>query len=360
MPRQKTIITKETVDAETEAVATSDDGQEQETPPEDILCFLQRFAKARNVVVKRLDRQTGRQVYVGQSSPEHCTEQWIQESFGAGTYDLQLRTAEGHYIAQRRIEIGEGPPKEKDVSPLPQANPGNDAVVAMLQMQVQMMQSQMQAQTQMFASMVEKLSGNGGTPTPIRDIIEAVASLKTMSGGGDSGEKITNMIELLQKGIEIGQTGEVREKREGIMDYVKEIIPVVAKGLRGLVPANGAARSPDPVSPGGPAPAPALQDETQARIISMVRQGLNFMKSRALAGKSTDFWIESVLDNADLPEYRAFLELLGDKSYDEIAAIDPDLLKPQFRPWFEKLFEGIKAGLANAGDETGHDDGPAA
>jgi hypothetical protein len=97
---------------------------------------------------------------------------------------------------------------------------------------------------------------------------------------------------------------------------------------------------------GQPAPAPADP-------LAAAKQGIAYLKTKAVAGKDVSLYVDLLGDNLEDPAWRPLIEQLY-RPYEEVAQLlDADLLKEPYRSWFSQLRDGILSELQSLSDRDG-------
>lgn len=76
---------------------------------------------------------------------------------------------------------------------------------------------------------------------------------------------------------------------------------------------------------------------------AMLKQGLNYMKRKALAGSDPGLYIDIVIDNRDEPLYGQLIRRILESDFSAFAAIDPDIARPEYEPFFRAIYDGVRS-----------------
>ena len=86
------------------------------------------------------------------------------------------------------------------------------------------------------------------------------------------------------------------------------------------------------------------QPMTDAQLQAQLRMAIAFLKKKCLAGSHPQLYIEVVADNyEDDPTYQELIRRVASQDFSEFAAIDPEIGKPPFQPWFKFIFDGLRS-----------------
>lgn len=122
------------------------------------------------------------------------------------------------------------------------------------------------------------------------------------------------------------------------MGIVKDIAPFVGEALRSF---TRPAINPSPeIPPTGRIPANASEQASAEPDLAPLKAGINFLKGDALRGVDSGVWVDWLLNHLDNPQWQPLLEYVH-KPYAEFVKLDPDLDKPQFKPFFESILNGL-------------------
>jgi len=359
MPK-KTVVTKQ--EFEENEIDNSKPAADDEADTLD--AFFKALPGGSTVKIHRYNRM-GNLEFVGSTPVENISEEWIQMTFGGGKYVLRLTDSQGKYRGTRTIYLAapiDGPPAAMPAAmPAAQveyegfneapATPAFSGMDPMITLQIETMREEARTNRELMAHLIEKI-GNGNAPAgpTMPEMMAMIASMRTVFQPAEPAEKLTGMMELLKTGIEIGQTGSVDGKKEGIMGIVKDI----AAALPGAIQGIAALRSQAAPAQAGPSQAPPAGELPAGDGMQMLVMGIKYLKQKALLGKQPEFYAEFILNSLEDPQWQPFLRYL-ETPYEDFAKIDPDLLRPEYRPWFERMLNEVKAGVAemNAPAESG-------
>lgn len=357
----KTITEEESIVTEPEAQPEIivDAGAEVQPPNDDLQTFLDQYGSEEPQIKIYKFSPSGKLVYCNDATLENATESYIQSNWGEGQYRIWLLDQRGKYLASKKIYIGK-PPGTAEKENLPHAGPGDmtpgqafiGAATDGIQMQIEMLRQQMSMDRELMKTLIEKVSDGRNGGGDLVELARALTLVKEMSAPPPQptpGAMITELVGILKTGIELGASG-VSGEPKGWLGIAKEIAGVLPDVLRSLPQAargmSGSAEGSAPV----PSPDP------QQQLKALLTQGIQFLKTKAQKGSDPNLYVDIALDNVDQPQWAGLIGLV-DKPFDEVANfIDPELLNPFYRPWFEQLFNGIRDALHDRTTSSGPGD----
>ena len=310
-------------------------------------------ADGSKIRIYRLD-MSGNRVFVSACSVDTVSEEYIQELFGAGKYDVRLFDAAGHYMAQRRIYISGSGAQEGKNAPVLQPTAVNGNGNGNGNIQLDMLRSELAASREVMLELVRSLSGGNQGGSTLSEFAAAMAALKeTVKApeGPSPFAMVTDLIGVLKQGIELGKTGLAGDGKEGWFGVIKDVvasIPAVAAAFK-----PGTASAPVAASiennPGASMPL-----QLPIELKNQLKMGIEYLKSRARLNKDPSLWVDMIIDNLD-DSYYVELAKLSTMSLDDFAAAiaDPEILNPVYKTWFEQLMKGVKNALEEHGIEDG-------
>lgn len=317
-------------------------GMVLDPPDDDLVKFFSDKGEDVTIKVYKYDSATNRPNFRADTDLDGFSEVWLQNNFGPGKYSLRAYRA-GNYVGGRTVNIGEG--IAKNPSPVP----GREIIIPqpagadpMIQMQLEQMRLDAQTNRELLLKLIDRQSGDGGKST-LTELAEAMAILKTAQPQQESTSPmklISDALPVIKQLIDMAAgRPEKSDSWVGLARDVVAELPNVISKLPIRQPA--AAEQPAPaVVQLNPQPAISAGD-----IISQLKKGLEYLKKRALKKSDPSDYVNIVLDMAEdwPPEYvDSFLET----PYEEFGKLDPDLMDPVYRPWFEKLFQELRNALS--------------
>ena len=326
---------------------------EEDTKPDEIAEFLERFGQECYIRVYRIER-TGDRAFLAKVEPKFWSEEWLQEVYGEGRYVIQI-ISENRIRATRHIVMG--PSANKPIAPATGSMlPNPPATIPVLgdstgSLQMQILMQEMAANREIMLEMIRAQKPASG----IGDILEVVTALKAMNPPQTNGAgSMESLMSILKTGIELGQTGTIdTSKEKGMMGMIKDALPIVGDVIKGFMPQRQPEAQPLQMHPASPHQQIAGVDE---RALQMLQHGINYLKSKIMQGKSVELYADFILDSLEDPQWQPFIRL-AQVPYEEFAKLDPELLQLPYKPWFEKLFSTVKEALSAPPEPDGETDG---
>lgn len=337
MPRKKTESTVvETVLPDDEQVPADaipvNELAETNQQADDLKTFLSKLGEeCPKITIHRYTPNKPAPAYVGSTTLEDISEEMIQTEYGGGKFQVKFFNEEGAYVAAKTIHI-EGPRKDlsKVENPAPEpAQPSTDPAAQAFQMQLTMLQQQIAAQQDLMLKVVEKLGTPAQAPISVTDVVQLMGVMNENKKGGDS-DSASNWIEILKLGVDIAGNGG-RIPDTGWSGVIKEVAGAVPGVLASMKQAAAPATAP-PTDP---------EKAAQMVLVQKARDGINYLKPKAIAGDDVNLYIHWVAANANEPMVRPLLGLLS-HPYEKLIELDAELAEPHLRPWFETLYTGLK------------------
>lgn len=339
MPRTKKVIKteEETIPIEDEKPADAEAADE----PEDLelRAFVETFSDAAKVKIYRYDRN-GTLVYAGTTDPRNCSEEFLQDTYGEGKYYLKLFDGQGKNIKAKTVFIG---PDETGLNmPVTPGAPGPAAGNSMMQFQIEQLRGELTSQREQTNRLLELLIDNrAAAPAPaadktsMKDLVEGLAAVQQMIAPKEPTSLLAEMVGFFKQGIEIGSTGNVDGGWKGIVGDAIKAIPQVAKEFK--------AQPPDAVNNGEQ---PTMDEAT------LLKHGLAYLKTRAAINADPGLWVDFITSNMDEAQWQPLFKLIN-QPFEQIGQIDAEILQPQYRPFFEQLYNGLRDALSSKPDTAG-------
>lgn len=274
----------------------------------------------------------GRPRFVTSLPATYISEEFLQEKFGGGAYVVHFLNEKGQYAKSKTLRI-ENPVDSPAVEPAsekwmpqppenaPPAEPGFG--------QMEMIREEMRSQKELMLELIRQI-GNNNRNSTLNELAQAIAMLRETTAPPAGGASVVSeMIGILKQGIEIGASGGVPEKSWKDIAYdALKVAPAFLSQLRGAPEGGGTHPN------GGEDP-----------MIQNLRAMIAYLKPKAMAHKDVGLWVDVVMDNREDPQWQPLLAYIN-VPYEVLAQkVDPELLDPRYRPWFEGLFMGIKNAL---------------
>jgi hypothetical protein len=313
--------------------------REEATLETDLAAFLDSVgADSSKVTIYKTDRLSPQPKYMGSIIPSMCSEDYLQAEYGEGRYVLKFLNSEGRHLTSKTVYIG--PPTLRQVEKLnpPFALPNEGST----QVQIELLKEEMRANREIVLKMIE--AGNNGGHSSVQELGTIIELVRGMVTPPNAATVISDMVGVLKTGIELGNSGGKAET--SMLDLVKEglqALPGVFEMLKANK--NGSAQA-QPV-PVNNAPAPQVADHG----LQLLKNGINYLKTRIKAGHPVGHWVDSIMLNLDDPIYAILANSL-DWPFEKFIELDPEVGSALYRPWFEELFKGLKDELSNRMDSS--------
>lgn len=348
-----------------------------ETPSEEeegLLNFLSGLGEGEVVIkIYKFDATTNRPRFMADVGLEGANEAFCQANWGEGRYQLKAYK-EGKHQGSRTILVGAPLQKASSALPPPVINIPT-GVDPSTQLQLEMFRQEMAMNRDLMKAMIENM-GKGDGKSGSMELAEVMVMLKGIMPPASSGpnvlEMITQAIPLVKQLIDLGAGGGAAPVEKGWMGTIKDMMPEIGGILKNVMSAR-AGGAPPPQVEMQPAPQPYPQNPPQriaqpeipglsAENLAMLRTALDFFKGRAKINADPSAFVGYVLNTLDNEQSLAICKLL-ERSFEDIAVIDPEILEPTvYRPWFEDFFAELKDAITQrnspAGEES-NDDQPA-
>lgn len=199
---------------------------------------------------------------------------------------------------------------------------GNGHGVSATDVQIRMLFEELNFTRQMLMQQLTNNNNKGGSLT---EMIAALAGLHQLAPGGK------DPVELLIKGMELGMNGgspKSGDWKTMLIDTVKEVAP-------GAIQAIAMANSKQPMN-GNEVPMLPVSPDAQ------IKMGLDWIKSRIIAGMDTDLAVGWITTNANDPQYQPLIVKAIQSGIDGFIAIDHEIANEPYRSWFDKAITEIK------------------
>lgn len=178
--------------------------------------------------------------------------------------------------------------------------------------------------------------------SPILDVIEAVKSLQGLNAGKDP-------LDLVLKGMELAKNmngGGTGDWKSGIVDGVKEI-------AKTAIPVLAAMAQPQQQHV---QVQPQQQESPEMIQEQQLREGIAYLKGRAMSGMDCNLVIDWVVANSNDPQYTPFIKMVLQQDFDTFIKIDAEIAREPFLSWFRTLHSGLRDAFneaLNVGDSGG-------
>ena len=327
--------------------------------------------------------QTGRPDYIEQIpdiEPVQSLglEEFIRQRYGGGKYYVRIRRKTGKYGPSATVSVA-GDPKPREAATNGAAAPAAAASAGAFDLMKIMMALAVPAATA-FGTMIAKKILEGPPPAPdrVKELGEILVLVKNASGGGadplDPREQAQATIDFMRTLTEYQKSlmPEERPSRGGALERLADrvAVPVINLMERKLALDEGrggqrrtADRSSGPASPpgspaastaddGASAAAPAKFDDPLAELLSKIPiEARQFLLNCAAGDKDPTLYAELTLDRLEDRTYRELAaEIHRADALEVLLAINPPFA--EYREWFDKFVNAIRASLAGGTPET--------
>ena len=193
--------------------------------------------------------------------------------------------------------------------------------------------------------------------TPMSEMVDAMYKLDQMRGAGKSETSLDNVLKCIEIGQKIGHAPVAQEWWQTAIEAVKENGPLLLgiwqkmqqgqQGKVGIVAKENPPQQQIQADPQQP-----TQEEvfrmTEEQERAMLQQTIIYLKKKALNGSDPGLYIDLVLDNQQDPIYARLISEIADKDFSTFATIDADIEKPQYRPFFSAIYNGLRSVIVQA------------
>jgi hypothetical protein len=271
----------------------------------------------------------GRKAWCGDAEPGSVSEASILKKFGGGQYYLTA-FMNGRFVVggSRRLDIFEPPESLKAASNY-QPSDGQSSP------QILLLQEQINRQQDMILRMIEK---NGSQQPNMLEMMRAMAEMQGNNKQPDISALLTPVLDLFGKSMELAKDSVAGSDSK--MEWYKIISDAVTK-----LPAVLASLAPRMMKGASMPDATELTPEQAAQ--EMLKQGISWLKAKAIAGKDAELQVELILDNLDDPRFKNLALLLMNQPFESFGAVDPEIMKEPLRTWFKQVYDGLKEAIAD-------------
>jgi hypothetical protein len=221
--------------------------------------------------------------------------------------------------------------------------------------------------------MVRSSSGGSGGGN-IADLIQAVVSLNSVAKPPEDPLMKETMAALIKKGLT-----DTDKPADTVLGVVREVASEFVKRLPGVPGVSGTQTvtapstvvrtlQPPVANPANPsngsgdnqANNQANEGNAQMRALQILKERVDFLKSRARAGKDVGFFVDEVLENDDLEHNRIILQAVSQYRFEELYQLDSEIeTDSAVNTWFREFFNGVLDALRNQMDSAGEVRDPA-
>lgn len=321
--------------------------------------------------VYKIER-TGDAAFVGEFVAAELTESKLQEEFGGGKYVVKFLNSQKQYVKQRTVTIAEPRKRDNDLTTALAKLEGKGGIdqMAVLQLQLKMMESSEARNAQMITALIGALGNKNGGGSSAADIVQAVVALK---GATDPAQGMFAGIESFVKLAQMMNGGKGDGKEDNAWSVIRDVAPglveTIARG-RGAAPAQpqqpqvkelspGTAQpvviqSNVPVQTSAPAAQPVVVEDAMTKQIRLLQKAVEFLKGHARKNKDVELIVDYVLsfDEGDNEEFDVLIGAIATYSFDTLASQDAEIGGP-LRMWFQQFYTGVKNELSGSNNPAG-------
>lgn len=308
MPRKKRITTEEFLDED-----------ERRPPPESIdTRFIEEEETLQNIVgqfgpgdvrvkvYRRSPGGGGRDFVFAESGM--VTEETLQD-YGAGKYDLDIYIND---VFRKRLSLGIASRSNVAV------NPGGDGGSRFLEQQLHIMREEIRALRQQPQSSALELA-------------QAVRALKEVTGNEPSGG---GAVETLKLAMEIAKMIKgVPDEDNSFMGTLKDVVKEVGAPLVKTFLDSRA----------GPSPNGGMALPAGDPVEAMLRQGIAFLKKRALVNADPGLYVDLLVDNAEDERSRYVISAALTQEFEFFTKFDPELGQAPYLEFFRAVYDGLRS-----------------
>lgn len=182
--------------------------------------------------------------------------------------------------------------------------------------------------------LMQQLSNSKNNGMDVGGLVQALQGLHSLAPAGK------DPIELLIKGMELGKNnGSAGDWKSELLSTAKEVLPPAIQAFAmSKVPMEGQ---------------PMMIAPTQDFVL---KQGLQWLKSRIIAGMETGLAVSWLIQNVNDPQFQPFMQRAIQGNIDNFIELDSEIANEPYRSWFTKALTEIKEWYAEQQQgETGDD-----
>lgn len=286
-------------------------------------------------------------------------EAYTQKIWKAGDYIAKV-FVDDRLIKSVPFAVGDPPPEVVSEIASVSSAPAPSVEVQLLRQEIQFLREQQQ-----------RGHGDGGERS---NFLDAVRALKELQGMGASSN---DPMETFLKGVEFGRSAHGGDgSGDTLTEIIKTLGPAVAPHLmaglagrgggggNGMADDTGKAALPEGPKVNGSGGAAAVLPEEE----SMLKFAIAYLKRKCELGSNPAFYVEYVLDNAEMPDVQALVRKIRTESFESFVSVDPEIAKEPYAKFFRALYDGLRSEFeqgnyvdldssgpgGNAGDSSGH------
>jgi len=290
--------------------------------------------------------------------------EYIREGWGGGRYHVSLLNEMKRWVAKRTVTIAV---RVNAAQPALGAAPAAAAAAGGFD-QFAMMREQMQADRQLLLTLLTRqnngpdigsilqgvaaLTKQGDPAAMFAAMMTAFQTVRAASPDIDPMAQARNLIGLAKElapgggggGDESEPTwlGVVKEVGGKFLDTIKPAVSAAA-----IAPGRPGAAAPAALAAAPPAAVEAEGEQTMASFLANVREGIFFLRAKALAGRPVDFWVDYLFEESTDLRFNAMIHAVqSGAAVEQLFAAVPEIAAdPVEAEWFRQLHVGIKRAL---------------
>jgi hypothetical protein len=165
---------------------------------------------------------------------------------------------------------------------------------------------------------------------PIGSLADALLKIDQLRGGSKAEVPVDTLLKAIQLGKEMGGGGETDWTMK-LLDVLKDSMPA----LQGIV--GSLAKRIAPTDNNGGGDVPVVNDDL------MLKQGLIYLKKKALAGSDPGLYVDIIVDNREEQLYEKLIRRILETDFSAFAAIDADISRPEYESFFRAIYNGVRS-----------------
>ncbi len=174
------------------------------------------------------------------------------------------------------------------------------------------------------------------------ELAQAVAAMQQLNGGSGNSGSIAEMFKTAMDMAKMikGVPDEDNTFLGVVKDVVKEAGPTLLQGL------FAAGKTPAMLPASSVAIPPTENPENQ--MDPALKQGLIFLKKKALAGADPGLYIDFAVDNRENELFQGVLHaiLAPDSKFEVLSALDPEIGQPPYVEFFRAIYDGLRSAFS--------------
>lgn len=320
-PRKKRITTEEFIEEDNHREVPLDDPRI--LAGDDTLDYaLKQFDDRQGLELKYYLTQPGGSAFIGGYSDiiqESQLQDWYPQG---GKFEVRIYV-HGEFRDRRFMMIA---PRPGGMGSSGDGSSGN-LEVRLLREQLQMMREEMR-------------SRNNQPQSSASELAQAVAALQQVAGNNNQ----NNPVETVKLAMELAKMIKgVPEGDDSFMGVVKDVVKEAGPSLlQSFMAKNGN----PPAVPVAVLPASVVTPEQ--RLQQSLKDGIAFLKKKAVAGADAGLYIDFAIDNREGELFAPILHAILTQEFSVFTSIDPEIGQPPYVEWFRTLYDGLRSAFAPA------------